>query len=203
MMKYWQKILIIGALAFSTNAFANDGRNDFVPAGGARLVAMITDGDTILLAYLRDLYVFPKPRFQNKKQEQFYWRTVRDVKKTLPYAKLVASELSIVNAKLAQLPNDKERKKFINQFEKEVFKSHEADLKKLTVNQGRMLLKLIDRECDRTSYDLIKNYRGSISAVFWQGVARLFGSNLKSQYQSDGEDKLVERVILLVESGQL
>lgn len=195
--------MIIGALAFSTNAFANDGRNDFVPAGGARLVAMITDGDTILLAYLRDLYVFPKPRFQNKKQEQFYWRTVRDVKKTLPYAKLVASELSIVNAKLAQLPNDKERKKFINQFEKEVFKSHEADLKKLTVNQGRMLLKLIDRECDRTSYDLIKNYRGSISAVFWQGVARLFGSNLKSQYQSDGEDKLVERVILLVESGQL
>ena len=73
----------------------------------------------------------------------------------------------------------------------------------MTVNQGRMLMKLVDRECDRTSYDLIKNYKGTFTAVFWQGVARLFSSNLKSEFKADGEDKIIDRVINLVEAGQL
>ena len=73
----------------------------------------------------------------------------------------------------------------------------------MTINQGRLLMKLIDRECERTSYDLIKNYRGSVSAFFWQGVARVFGSSLKSEYNAQKDDKVLERVIELVEAGQL
>ena len=84
-----------------------------------------------------------------------------------------------------------------------MFRKHEADLKKMSINQGRLLMKLIDRECERTSYDLIKNYRGSVSAFFWQGVARVFGSNLKSDYDAQKDDKVLERVIVLVEAGQL
>jgi len=176
---------------------------EFVPPGGARLMVQVDGKDTVFLAFLRDLWVYPRNTFKNKKQEQFFWRTVRDVKKTLPYAKLLSSELRIVNMKLVDMKNEKEKKKFISQYEKELFKKHEADLKKMTVNQGRMLMKLVDRECERTSYDLIKDYKGTFTAVFWQGVARLFGSNLKSEYQANGEDKIVERVINLVEAGQL
>ena len=128
---------------------------------------------------------------------------MRDVKKALPYAKLIASEITKTNMKLVSMPNDKVRKQYLNQFEKEVFKKYEADLKKMTINQGRLLLKLIDRECEQTSYELIKVYRGSVTAFFWQGVARIFGSNLKDGYNPSDKDKVIERVILLVEAGQI
>jgi len=178
-------------------------KNDYIPPGGARLMVQIDGNDTVFLAFIHDIYVFPRQRFKNKAQEQFFWRTVRDVKKTLPFAKLVASELTKTNMKLAALPNDKVRKQYLSQFEKEVFKKYEADLKKMSINQGRLLLKLIDRECEQSSYDLIKIYRGSITAFFWQGVARVFGSNLKDNYDASDKDKMLERVILLVEAGQL
>jgi hypothetical protein len=198
-------IIFLSIFILTTYAKAQDKTPsvEFVPPGGARLMVQVDGNDTIFLAFLHDLWVYPRNTFKNKKQEQFFWRTVRDVKKTLPYAKLLSSELRIVNMRLVDMKNEKEKKKFISQYEKELFKKHEADLKKMTVNQGRMLMKLVDRECDRTSYDLIKNYKGTFTAVFWQGIARLFGSNLKSEFKADGEDKIVERVINLVEAGQL
>lgn len=202
-MKYTALYSVIALLfACSIGGYAQS-RDEYVPPGGARLMVQVNGNDTIFLAYLHDVWVFPRQKFKNKAQEQYFWRTVRDVKRTLPYAKLVASELSQVNMKLASIPNDKERKKYLGQFEKEVFKKYEDDLKKMTINQGRLLLKLIDRECEQTSYDLIKVYRGSVSAFFWQGVARVFGSNLKSEYDASDKDKILERVILLVEAGQL
>jgi hypothetical protein len=165
---------------------------------------MVVDGnDTTYYAFLRDIYVYPKLKFNSRRQEQFYWRTVRDVKKALPYAKLVSSELVRVNILLADIEREKDRKKYLAQYEKEIFKRYEKELRKLTINQGRLLLKLIDRETNTTSYDLIKNYRGNVSAFFWQGMARLFGSSLKSEYDASGNDRIVERVINLVESGQL
>ncbi|HRZ96734.1 MAG TPA: DUF4294 domain-containing protein [Paludibacter sp.] len=176
---------------------------DVIPPGGARLMFQTNGSDTIYLAHLRDLWVYPRFVFKTKKQEKFFWRTVQDVKKTLPYAKLLAGELSIVNQKLADISADQERKKLISVYEKEIFKKHEKTLKKMTINQGKMLIKLIDRECERSSYDLIKSYKGNASAFFWQGIARVFGSNLKSEFNAAGEDKIVDRVIRLVEAGQL
>lgn len=176
---------------------------DYVPVGGARLAVQVEHNDTLFLAYLKDIWVFPRNTFKNKQQERFYWRMVRDVKITLPFAKLVSSELNQVNMKLVNMKNDKERKKFINQYEKDIFNKYEANLKKLTINQGKILVRLIDRECDKTSFDLIKLYKGSFTAFFWQGIARFFGSNLKAEFNSVAEDKLIERVIVLVEAGQL
>lgn len=194
--------LVLLLFASITDTYAQK-KEEYVPVGGARLMTQINGTDTVLLAFIHDIYVFPKQRFKNKAQEQFFWRTVRDVKKTLPFAKLVASEMTQTNMKLAKLPNDKQRKAYLNQFEKEVFKKYEADLKKMTINQGKLLLKLIDRECEQSSYDLIKIYRGNLSAFFWQGVARVFGTNLKDNYDASDKDKIIERVILLVEAGQL
>ncbi len=204
-MKRFQIFLFstIAFLLLSLNVIAQSKGDEFVPKGGARLMAQVNGNDTILLAFLHDIWVFPRSTFKNKAQEQYFWRTVRDVKRTLPYAKLISSELTKVNIKLVSMKSDSERKKFMKEFEKDAFKKYEADLKKMTVNQGRILMKLVDRECDKTSFDLIKAYKGSFTAFFWQGVARLFGSNLKSEFDASDKDKVLERVIVLVEAGQL
>ena len=161
-------------------------------------------GDTIFSATLPDVYIYAPLVFKNKKEERFYWRTVRDVKRTLPYAKIVSSEVIATNKHLMDLPDDKARKEYMEQFEKELFKKYEGDLRKMTFSQGKMLIKLIDRECDQTSYSLIKIYRGGFSAAFWQGIAKIFGADLKSTYNTTKEeDQIIERVIMLVEAGQL
>jgi hypothetical protein len=170
---------------------------------GTKLMCQIEGGDTILLAFLHDIWVFPSSTFKNKRQERFFWRTVRDVKRTLPYAKLISRELVKVNAEMEKLTTKKEQKAFLKEYEKAIFKKYENDLRKMSISQGRMLMKLIDRECNRTSYELIKNYKGGVSAFFWQGIARLFGSNLKSEYDAKSNEKVIERIILLVEAGQL
>lgn len=167
------------------------------------LMLQVRDGDTLFLAYLHDVYVYPKMKFKNKRQERFYWRTVRDVKKTLPYAKLISKEMAQADIELAKIPDKKERKKYWKKKEKELFKKYEKDFRNMTASQGQMLMKLMDRESDRTSYELIKQYRGKASANFWQFVAKLFKNDLKEEYDGSDKDRIVERVINLVEAGQL
>ena len=161
------------------------------------------NGELIPYTYLQEVNVFSDFKFKNKKQEEFYWRTVRDVKKTLPYAKIAGRVMYETDQQLKTIPTDKERKAFLKTKEKELFAEFEGDLKRMTVSQGRMLLLLIDRECNKTSFEIIKMYRGGFSAVFWQGIAKLFGSNLKSEYDGSDKDRIIERVIALVESGEL
>ena len=175
-----------------------------VPFGGARLPIEVHGKDTLYLASLREVVVYAPVVFKSKKEERFYWRTVRDVKKALPYAKIVSAELIGTNNLLAGMKDDKERKAYLEQYEKDLFKKYEKDMRNMTFSQGKMLLKLIDREVDRTSYDLIKHYRGGFSAFFWQGIAKIFGADLKSSYDTTkDEDRIIERVIALVEAGQL
>ena len=159
-------------------------------------------GDTVGLAFLRDVYVFPKMKFKNKKQERFYWRTVRDVKKTLPYAKILAKEME-KTSELMQNMNRRQRRKFWKQYEKLLFQRYEGSFRDMTASQGQMLMKLIDRESGVTSYDVIELYKGSLAANFWQGMAKMFGNDLKAEYDGNDKDKITERIILLVESGQL
>ena len=170
-----------------------------------RLPMQINGRDTFYLVTLREVPVYPPLVFKNKRQEKFYWKTVRDVKRTLPYAKIVSAEIVATNQHLFSLPNDKERKKYMEQYEKELFKKYEPELRQMTFSQGKMLIKLIDREADLTSYELIKNYRGKFSAFFWQGFARIFGANLKAEYDTttNEEDQIIERIITLVEAGAL
>ncbi len=167
------------------------------------LMIRVNGADTTYYSNLPTLQVFAPFKFKNKRQEQFYWRTVRDVKKTLPYAKLIAHEMLRTNAALAKIPSKREQKKYMNEQEKELFKKYKKTFTQMTISQGAMLMKLIERECNRTSYDLIKFYRGGVSAWFWQGIAKMFGNDLKVEYDVDDKDKIIERVIILVESGQL
>ena len=150
----------------------------------------VQDGDTLYLAYLHEVYVYPPMRFKNKRQERFYWRTVRDVKKCLPYAKMITRDMAYADAELAKLPDKKSRRR-------------EKDFRGMYASQGRMLMLLMDRETDRTSYELIKQYKGKATANFWQFVAKLFRNDLKEEYDADDKDRIIERVITLVEAGQL
>ena len=168
------------------------------------IAIQVQDGDTIYLAYLHDIYVYPTLKFKNKKQEKFYWKTVRDVKKTLPYAKMIMKEMEETDSQLATMTS-KQQRKYWKVYEKQLFRKYEDDLRDMTASQGQMLMLLIDRECDKTSYDVIKMYKGKFIANFWQGVAKICGTDLKADFDlnKNEKDRIVERVITLVEAGQL
>ncbi len=176
---------------------------DTPTSGYVLMEKVIENGDTLFLWDLRPLYVYPPLVFKNKRQEKFYWRTVRDVKKALPYARLASREVNQLNRELLLLPNDAARKKHISEFQKRIFRQYEKPLRNLTINQGKMLVKLIDREHNINTYDLIKAYKGSMPAIFWNTIARFFGSDLKMEYDATDKDRIVERVITLVDAGQL
>lgn len=167
------------------------------------LESRVINGDTIPHVVLAEVKVVPDWEYKNKRERRKYNRFVRNIKVALPYARVAAHKLERINARLARIENEKERKEYLKEAEKELFEEFEKPLRKLTFSQGRMLIKLIDRETGNTSYDLIKEYKGGFSAFFWQSVARLFGSNLKDEYHGDREDRMIEHIIILIDNGML
>lgn len=165
----------------------------------------VIDGDTVLMLVLNDVTVFPPMRFKNKKEENFYWRTVRDVRKTLPYAKLICETLVETYEYLQTFDSKEERDRYLKEMESEVFEQYKPALKKFTKSQAKMLVKLIQRETNQSGYDILKAFLGSFRATFWQGFGKLFGVNIKGSYkpEKDRNDAIIERVATLVEQGQL
>jgi hypothetical protein len=161
----------------------------------------VEQGDTVYQIQLRELVIFPRPTFKNGKMEREYQRLVYNFRKVYPYALMARQRLQEMDSVVALIPTEKERAAYLKQKEKELFKEFGAPLKKLTYSQGRLLLRLIDREAGQTSYYLIKDLRGSFVAFFWQGIAKLFGADLKKPYDKYGEDKPVENMIKMYHSG--
>lgn len=176
-----------------------------VPAAqplAANVVPMhIINGDTVF--QLPTVYVFPPMKFKNKREERFYWRTVRDVKKVLPYSKMISGLVQEVNDTLMRLPDKKARDRYMRQWEKTTYKKYYKEFTQMTLNQGKLLIRLVDRECQTSSYELIRAYRGSFSAGFYQMFAKMLGADLKKKFGDSSEDKVIERIIFLVEAGQL
>jgi hypothetical protein len=163
----------------------------------------VDGNDTIAIVRLPEVYVFPELKFKNEKERQQYNKLVRDVKKTLPYAKLVYTTLIETYEYIETLPDDKLREAHLKRMEKELFKEYKPELKKMSLSQGKLLIKLIDRECNQTSYNLVSAYLGRLRAGFWNMFAGMLGASLKSDYDPKGKDALTERVVLLVENGLL
>ena len=159
--------------------------------------------DTIAVIRLPEVFIFPELRFRNEKERRQYDKLVRDVKRTLPYAKLVYATLIETYEYIETLPDDKSREAHLKRMEKELFKEYKPELKKLTLSQGKLLIKLVDRECNQTSYHLLSAYLGKFRAGFWNMFAGMLGASLKSEYDPRGKDALTERVVLLVEHGQI
>ncbi|MDE5675993.1 MAG: DUF4294 domain-containing protein [Muribaculaceae bacterium] len=157
------------------------------------------------MTVFNDFYVYPPLKFKNKKQEEFYWRTVRDVRKTLPYAKLAFATLCETYEYIQTIPDKKKRERHLKQLEKDIFEQYKPVVKTMTKNQGKVLLKLINRETDQSSFNIVKAFLGTFRAGFWQTFGRFFGMNMKAGFHPDknDEDAIIDRIATLIEQGAL
>lgn len=171
--------------------------------GGYKVPVCVYQGDTIPCITLKNIYIYPKLRFKNKRQERYYNKLVRDVKKTLPLAKEIKNAVLETYEYMETLPNTKAREKHMKMVEKGLKQQYTVRMKKLTFSQGKLLIKLVNRECNQSSYELVRAFMGPLKAGFYQAFAALFGASLKKEYHPEDDDKLVERVVTLVENGQL
>ncbi|MBQ6653871.1 MAG: DUF4294 domain-containing protein [Prevotella sp.] len=161
------------------------------------------EGDSILYAELNTVYVYPTPVFKSAKERQAYNRLVANVKKVLPIAKEVNRIIIETYEVLQTLPNKRAKDEHMKLVEQNIRKEYTPRMKKLTYQQGKLLIKLVYRECDSSSYQLIQTFMGPIRAGFWQAFAWTFGASLTKKYDAEGVDRLTERVVRMVESGQL
>ena len=163
----------------------------------------IGDGDSIQYMEMNNVYVYPELTFKNKKQAQAYMRLVNNVKKVLPIAKEAKQMLYETTEALEMLPTQEAKEAHMKKVESEIFRTYKPRMKKLTYSQGKLLIKLIDRECHSSSYEMIQAFMGPFRAGFWQTFAWAFGASLKKGYDAEGTDRLTERVVLMVEAGQI
>ncbi|HKR04304.1 MAG TPA: DUF4294 domain-containing protein [Bacteroidia bacterium] len=163
----------------------------------------IYNGDTIRLYTLPDVYVYGALDPTTVDNMQKYYKLRRDIIRAYPYSKLASATLKSINDSLSRITSKRERKKYIKSTEKEMKAKFEDELKKMTVNQGKILIKLIDRETGSTSYELVKEYRGFFEAMLWQTTARFFGASMKTTYDPEGEDKVIESIVEAIEKGEI
>lgn len=173
-----------------------------LPTTAVAVHTVVYQGDTIPFATLPTIVCAADRVFKNHRQKLAWDRLKYNVKKVYPYAILAAAKLKEYDQVLAKMP-EQDRSRYMKQAEKQLKDEFGDQLKNLSVSQGRILIKLIDRETGKTTYDVVKSMRGSFSAFMWQGVALVFNSSLKDEYEGDGEDRAIEAAIHMIEDGQL
>ena len=202
---------LTGAKAFAAPAVENAIDNIELPsvlqktfAGYYHFIEPST-GDTLAMIVFNPITIYPRERFRNKKEEKQYWKTVRDIKKTLPYAKLISSTLLETYEYIDTYQNQKQKQAYLKKFEKELFNQYKPQMKKLTKNQGKMLIKLINRETNQSSYSIVKAFLGTFRAGFWQTFSKFFGASLKQGYHpaKNKQDAMIERICIQIEQGTL
>jgi len=176
---------------------------DTLPGNHFQLRSVERNGEMLPEVDIKEVVIVGRESTSKKFPFYRYQRLVFNLKKVYPYAQVVRAKLAEANDELMRLPDEKERKKYLRKFEKELFGEYEDDVRGMTITQGRLLIKLIDRETYNTSYELIRQYRGAFSAALWQGIARIFGSDLKAEYDPFGEDAIIEIILAEIETGNL
>ena len=170
---------------------------------GYRLPYIIEGVDTIPVVNLQVVSISDSASPEYLKNLQAYYRLRFNVIKVYPYARLAAVKLNEMNGKMEKMASKREKKRYRKDVEELVRKDFEDQIKKLSINQGNVLIKLLDRETGHTSYELIKDLKGSLNAFFAQGVAKLFGHDLKNEYDPEGADKAIENVVKQIERGEI
>ena len=190
-------------------AVSSRAQNDAEPVGDPAFVPtvkvgkVLDRGDSIQYMEMSNVYVYPQIEFKNKHQQASYMRLVKNVKAVLPIAKDARYLLVETAEFLETLPNKKAKEEHMKRVEASIFKEYKPKMKKLTYSQGKLLIKLIHRECNSSSYEAIQAFMGPVRAGFWQVFAWTFGASLKKTYDPEGTDRLTERVVLMVEAGQI
>ena len=203
-------------LLFATQSYAQNDKQEhinpedmevdmdnptFVPM--VKVGKVLQGGDSIQYVELNNVYVFPQPVFKDASQRAAYNRLVNNVKKVLPIAKEVNQIIIETYEYLQTLPNKKAKDKHMAYVEKSIKNEYGPRMKKLTYSQGKLLIKLVYRECNSSSYQLIQAFMGPIRAGFWQAFAWAYGASLTKKYDPNGVDRLTERIVLQVEAGQI
>ena len=173
----------------------------FVPT--VKVGKVLEDGDSIQYMEMNNVYVFPPVTFSSKRQQNAYMRLVKNVKTVLPIAKEARMIMMETAEYLETLPTKEARDEHMKRVEKSIMKEYKPRMKKLTYSQGKLLIKLIYRESNSSGYELIQAFLGPVRAGFYQAFAWAFGASLKKQYDPEGVDRLTERIVLMVEAGQL
>ena len=173
----------------------------FVPM--VKVGKALWQGDSIQYMEMNNVYVYPQLTFKSQRQANSYMRLVKNVKKVLPIAKEVRQILLETSEYLETLPDKKAKAEYMKRVEQGIVKDYKPRMRQLTYSQGKLLIKLIYRECNSSSYEAIQAFLGPVRAGFWQAFAWAFGASLKKQYDPEGTDRLTERVVLMVEAGQL
>lgn len=161
---------------------------------------LVYRSDTLPVMVLPPVNIYDVNKYSYLKARK-YRRTIRNVKRAYPYARIAHHRLGVLARELEDMKSEKERRQYRKEAEKQIMHEFEDEVKRLTITQGIILVKLIDRETGNTSYEVIQEIRGKMTAFFWQGIARLFGNNLKLQYEPEGEDKLIEDIVMAIEYG--
>lgn len=199
MVKMRLNIVLLTLFAFSLCCVAQEKTN----IGGYLVSMCVYEGDTIPCGQIPTVYIFKPLKFKNKREQMEYYKLVRNVKKVYPIAREINKTIIETYEYLQTLPNEKARQRHIKRVEKGLKEQYTPRMKKLSFAQGKLLIKLVDRQSNQTSFELVKAFMGPFKAGFYQTFAALFGASLKKEYDPEGEDRLTERVVLLVENGQL
>ncbi|PLW92479.1 MAG: DUF4294 domain-containing protein [Marinilabiliales bacterium] len=199
------KSLIVILLTFfiTINLSAQRNGNNDGEVNGIVTKAVILDGDTVPLFWLPTVKIFGPILFKSKVQAITFSRMVRYVKRVYPYARFIGKKVDEYNVYLNTIEDKRFREKEINRIESELRAQFEEELVKLTFTQGKILLKLIYRETSKTTYGLITDYRGTLTAFFWQSLAKVFGYNLKVTYDPTGVDRDIENIVIMIENGTI
>ncbi len=166
-------------------------------------MGMIIGKDTIIHRDIKEVWVYPKRNFTDRRTQKQYYRLVQRVKKVYPYAQKANELLKKYEPQYQAMKSDRDKRKLIKRVQDQLMDEYKDDLKKMSISDGRVLIKLIDRQTGKTSYNIIRELRGGFTAAFWQGIALLFKNNLKDEYDPYGEDMLIENIVILIESGYL
>lgn len=211
-MRCYRIIFAFWFLLIAVSGFAQEHINPedrVVDLNSPTFVPMVHIGkakvgsDSIQYVRTNKIYIFPPMEFKNDKQRQAYNRLVANIKKVLPLAKECNQIILETGAYLQTIPTKKERDAHMKAVEKGLKEEYTPRIKKLTYSQGKLLIKLIDRETHSTGYELIQAFLGPVRAGFYQAFAWVFGASLKKRYDPKGADRLVERIVLQIEAGQL
>ena len=202
-------LLAIGIWLLTLGAMAQDKKRQevdmdsptFVPT--VKVGKVLENGDSIQYMEMNNVYVFPPVTFSSKKQQGAYMRLVKNVKTVLPIAKEARLIMMETAQYLETLPTKQAREEHMKRVEKSVMQEYKPRMKKLTYSQGKLLIKLIYRESHSSGYELVQAFLGPVKAGFYQAFAWAFGASLKKEYDPEGVDRLTERVVLMVEAGQL
>ena len=210
MIKYFKLRLVLGILILfpftadlSGQVDTSKSKNDTLPGRSYLLQEVERAGVVMPEVEIKEVTVVARHGRAGRNEYHKYERLIHNVKKVYPYALIVRKKLDEVNSELKNITDEKEQKRYLKNLEKNLLAQYEDDMKHMTLTQGKLLIKLIDRETQNTSFDLIRDYRGKFSAAFWQGIARIFGTSLKAEYDRYGDDALIEYIILEIDAGRL